>query len=262
MKIQKFFAWLAIAIGSFYFLVPLIATFEFSLRMRRGEYSFDAYRTVFADTTFRDSFSFSLMMAVLTIIFITLLIVPTAYWVRLRLPQLRPVIEFITMLPLVVPAIVIIFGYLRLYNSSSFLPLTATTSGTNLLFLLGLMMLSLPYTYRSIDSAMRTIDVRTLTEAAQSLGAGWSTILFRCIFPNVLSGILSGAFITFAIVIGEFTIPSLLNRPAFGPYLQLIGANKAYEPPALAIIAFAMTWASIALLNLVARFTKHMPAKA
>lgn len=262
MKMQKFFAWLAIAIGSFYFLVPLIATFEFSLRMRRGEYSFDAYRTVFSDAAFRDSFSFSLLMAVLTIVFITLLIVPTAYWVRLRLPQVRPVVEFITMLPLVVPAIVIIFGYLRLYNSSSFLPLTATTSGTNLLFLLGLMMLSLPYTYRSIDAAMSTIDVRTLTEAAQSLGAGWGVILFRCIFPNVLSGILSGAFITFAIVIGEFTIPSLLNRPAFGPYLQLIGANKAYEPPALAIIAFAMTWASIALLNLVARFTKHMPAKA
>ncbi len=262
MKIQKFFAWLAIALGSFYFLVPLIATFEFSLRMRRGEYSFDAYRTVFSDATFRDSFSFSLLMAVLTIACITLLIVPTAYWVRLRLPQVRPVVEFITMLPLVVPAIVIIFGYLRLYNSSSFVPLTATTSGTNLLFLLGLMMLSLPYTYRSIDAAMSTIDVRTLTEAAQSLGAGWGVILFRCIFPNVISGILSGAFITFAIVIGEFTIPSLLNRPAFGPYLQLIGANKAYEPPALAIIAFAMTWASIALLNLVARFTKHMPAKA
>lgn len=262
MKMQNFFAWLAIAIGAFYFLVPLIATFEFSLRMRRGEYTFDAYRTVFSDTTFRDSFSYSLLMAVLTIVFITVLIVPTAYWVRLRLPQMRPVVEFVTMLPLVIPSIVVIFGYLRLYNSSSFLPLTATTSGTNLLFLLGLMMLSLPYTYRSIDAAMRTIDVRTLTEAAQSLGAGWATILLRCIFPNVLSGILSGAFITFAIVIGEFTIPSLLNRPAFGPYLQLIGANKAYEPPALAIIAFAMTWFSIALLNLVARFSKHMPAKA
>ena len=47
-----------------------------------------------------------------------------------------------------------------------------------------------------------------------------------------------GAFLTFAIVIGEFTMASLLNRPAFGPYLQLIGANRAYEPAALAIIAF------------------------
>jgi putative spermidine/putrescine transport system permease protein len=56
-------------------------------------------------------------------------------------------------------------------------------------------------------------------------------------------GVLSGAFLTFAIVIGEFTMASLLNRPAFGPYLQLIGANRAYEPAALAVIAFAITWA-------------------
>ena len=48
-----------------------------------------------------------------------LLVVPTAYWIRLRLPRLRPVVEFITLLPLVIPAIVIVFGYLRLYNSSS-----------------------------------------------------------------------------------------------------------------------------------------------
>ncbi|MGG7519091.1 ABC transporter permease [Allorhizobium undicola] len=262
MKTQKFLAWLAVALGSIYFIVPLIATFEFSLRMRRGEYSFDAYRTVFSDGNFQASFSYSMLMAVITIAVITLLVVPTAYWVRLRLPAMRPVVEFITMMPLVVPAIVIIFGYLRLYNSSSVLPLTGSTTGTDLLFLCGLMTLSLPYTYRSIDAAMRAIDVATLTEAAQSLGAGWGTIMFRCIFPNVLSGVLSGAFITFAIVIGEFTIPSLLNRPAFGPYLQLIGANRAYEPPALAIIAFAMTWASIGLLNIVARFTRPVPAKA
>jgi putative spermidine/putrescine transport system permease protein len=123
------------------------------------------------------------------------------------------------------------------------------------------MTLSLPYMYRSVDTAMRTIDVGTLTEAAQSLGASWPTIMFRCIFPNVMSGVLSGAFITFAIVIGEFTMPALLNRPAFGPYLQLIGANRAYEPPALAIIAFAITWLSMALLQLASRFNKSAPPK-
>jgi putative spermidine/putrescine transport system permease protein len=93
--------------------MPLVATFEFSLRMRRGEYSFDAYRSVFADIQFRETFSYSILMAILTIIIGMLLIVPTAYWVRLRLPQMRPVVEFITLLPLVIPAIVIVFGYLR-----------------------------------------------------------------------------------------------------------------------------------------------------
>jgi putative spermidine/putrescine transport system permease protein len=116
--------------------------------------------------------------------------------------------------------------------------------------------------YRAVDTAMRAIDVRTLTEAAESLGAGWATILFKCIFPNVMSGVLSGAFITLAIVMGEFTMAALLNRPAFGPYLQLVGANRAYEPSALAVIAFSITWLSMGLLQLVSRFHKAAPAKS
>ena len=255
-------AWLAFAVGSLYFIIPLIGTFEFSLRMRRGVYSFDAYASVFSDMEFRATFGYSMMMGVLTIIFGMLLVVPTAYWVRLRLPQLRPVVEFLTLMPLVIPAIVIVFGYLRLYNSSSFLPLTNSTNGTNLLLLFSYMTLSLPYMYRAVDTAMRTIDVATLTEAAESLGAKWPTIMFRCIFPNVMSGVLSGAFITFAIVMGEFTMAALLNRPAFGPYLQFVGANKAYEPSALAVIAFAITWLSMGFLQLVSRLQKTAPVKA
>ena len=262
MNGKKILAWCAVAFGALYFFVPLIATYEFSMRMRRGEYSFDAYRSVFADVQFRDTFSYSILMAVLTIVIGMLLIVPTAYWVRLRLPQMRPVVEFITLLPLVIPAIVIVFGYLRLYNSSSFLPLTGSDRGTDILLIFAFMTLSLPYMYRSVDTSMRAIDVRVLTEAAESLGASWTTIMFRCIFPNVMSGVLSGSFIAFAIVIGEFTMPSLLNRPAFGPYLQLIGANKAYEPPALAMIAFLMTWASMGLINIVSRFQKVARARA
>ena len=253
---QKIGAWIAFLIGAIYFLVPLIGTFEFSLRMRRGEYSFDAYKAVFTDPNFQATFSYSIMLAIMTIIFGVLMVVPTAYWVRLRLPQLRPVIEFITLMPLVIPAIVIVFGYLRIYNSSSWLPFTASTRATDLLLMFGYVTLSLPYMYRAIDTAMRTIDVQTLTEAAQSLGASWYTIMFKVIFPNVMSGVMSGAFITFAIVIGEFTLAALLNRPAFGPYLQLVGANRAYEPAALAIISFGITWLSIILLQLVSRFNK------
>lgn len=262
MKLQKFFAWLAVAIGAIYFIVPLIGTLEFSLRMRRGVYSFDAYASVFSDFNFLYAFGFSMLMALLTIIFGMLLVVPTAYWVRLRLPQIRPFVEFVTLLPLVIPAIVIVFGYLRLYNSSSILPLTGYNLTTNILLVCSYIVLSLPYMYRSVDTAMRTIDVGTLTEAAESLGAKWTTILFKCIFPNVMSGVLSGAFITLAIVMGEFTMAALLNRPAFGPYMQLVGANRAYEPSALAIIALAVTWLSMGLLQLVSRFTNAAPAKA
>jgi putative spermidine/putrescine transport system permease protein len=256
----RIWSWLALAFGLIYFFLPLIGTLEFSLRMRRGEYSFDAYRVVLGDPRFQQTFGFSVMMALLTIVFGVLLVVPTAYWVRLKLPRMRPLLEFVTLLPLVIPPIVIVFGYIRIYNTSSFLPLTGSVFGTNLLLMFGYATLSLPYMYRAVDTGLRTIDIATLTEAAQSLGAGWTTILAKVILPNVLVAVLSGAFLTFAIVIGEFVLAALLNRPAFGPYLQLIGANRAYEPAALAVISFGITWACMGLIQLVTRFSKHNKA--
>lgn len=255
-------AWAALIFGALFFLLPLVGMTEFSLKMRRGVYSFDAYMKVFEDPTFWATFSYSLVLAAATIVVGVVLVVPTAYWVRLKLPQARPVIEFITLLPLVIPAIVIVFGYIRLYNTSSWLPLTGSAVGTDILLTMGYATLALPYMYRAVDTGLRTIDVATLTEAAQSLGAGWFTIMTRIILPNVLVAVLSGAFLTLAIVIGEFTMAALLNRPAFGPFMQLLGANRAYEPPALAVIAFAITWACMGLIQLVTRFSKHERAKA
>ena len=251
---------LILILSALYFVLPLVATFEFSLRKRRGEYSLDAYRAVFEDARFVQSFSYSTVIAVAAILAGVLLVAPTAYWIRLKLPRMRPVVEFITLMPLVIPAIVIVFGYLRLYNSSSWLPFTASARATDLLLVFSYVTLALPYMYRAVDTGLRAIDVRTLTEAAQSLGASWPTILFRIILPNVRSGVLSGAFLTFAIVIGEFTMASLLDRPAFGPYLQNIGANQAYEPSALAIIAFAVTWMCMGLINVFGRSPRDMAA--
>src|SRR6185503_658132 len=135
MRGSRVGSWIAVILGTLYFVVPLVATFEFSLRMRRGVYSFDAYEVVFSDprffpqsidiTQFHDAtFLYSTFAALATIVLGVLLVVPTAYWIQLRLPRLRGVVEFITLLPLVIPAIVIVYGYIRVYNSSSWLPLT------------------------------------------------------------------------------------------------------------------------------------------
>jgi len=245
--------WLVLLLGALYFLVPLLGTFEFSLRYRREGYSVEAYRIVLADPRFQATFGYSTILALCTIVVGVLLVVPTAYWIQLKLPKLRPLVEFVTLLPLVIPAIVLVFGYLRMYNSSSWIPLTGSERTTDLLLTCSYVALALPYMYRAVDTGLRAIDVRTLTEAAQSLGASWATILARVILPNVRVAVLSGAFLTFAIVIGEFTMASLLDRPAFGPYLQLIGANRAYEPSALAIITFAITWACMGLIQLSGR---------
>ena len=251
MKPPRIASIVIVALAALYFLLPLWATFHFSLTMVRGTWSFEAYRVVFADQRFTDTFLFSTVAALATILLGAGLVVPTAYWVRLKLPRLRPLVEFITLLPLVIPPIVLVFGYLRLYNSSSWLPFTATVSGTNVLLVFGYSVLALPYMYRAVDTGLQAIDIRTLTEAAESLGAKRGAILWNVILPNVRPAILSGAFLTFAIVIGEFVLASLLNRPAFGPYLQNVGANRAYEPAALAVISFLVTWACMVLLQVV-----------
>jgi putative spermidine/putrescine transport system permease protein len=246
MRRTSFWPWIWIALGAAYFIVPLAATLQFSLLAKKGEIGFSAYANVFDDAKFFASFAFSFQAALATILISALLIVPTAYWVQLRMPWLRPVIEFLTLLPFVVPAVVLVFGLARTYNRT---PLTDSREGLNLLLIAAYVVLSFPYMYRAIDTGLRAINVRTLTEAAQSLGAGWPTILLRVIFPNVLVALLSGAFVTFAIVMGEFTIASLLAQPAFGPYINLLSSSKVYEPSALAVVSFALTWASIGLIQ-------------
>ncbi|WPE23004.1 ABC transporter permease [Shinella zoogloeoides] len=258
---KRFWSLVAVALGGLYFLLPLAGMVDFSMRMKRGEYSFEAYRIVLADPQFQQTFLYSVGLALLTIVLGILLVVPTAFFVRLKLPGLRPVIEFITLLPLVIPPIVIVFGYIRIYNTSSILPLTGTWWGTNLLLLFGYATLALPYMYRSVDTGLRTIDIASLTEAAQSLGAGWVRILAVVILPNVFVSVLSGAFLTFAIVIGEYVFAALLNVNSFGPYMVWMGSNRAYEPSALAVVAFAITWACMGLIQLFTRFSKFSTAR-
>jgi putative spermidine/putrescine transport system permease protein len=246
MRRASIWSWLWLLIGAIYFLMPLLATLQFSLQAKKGELGLTAYGRVLQDRLFFESFGFSLQTALATILVSALLIVPTAYWVQLRLPRLRPAVELVTLLPLVVPAVVLVFGLSRAYVRT---PLTDSRAGLWVLLVASYVVLSLPYMYRSVDTGLRAINVRALTEAAQSLGAGWPTILLRVIFPNVAGALASGAFITFAIVMGEFTIAALLAQPAFGPYMNLLSSSKVYEPSALAVLSFGLTWGSIALIQ-------------
>jgi putative spermidine/putrescine transport system permease protein len=238
--------WVILILGMIYFFLPLYATFDFSLRALKDQLSFEAYRIIFSDSEFYTNFGYSLMWSALTIFFSLLLVVPTVYWMNLRLPKWRPYVEFITLFPFVVPAVVLIFGLIRLYSPFNLL-------GNPILLIGVYIVLSLPFMYRSVDAGLRAIDVRTLTEAAQSLGASWSITLLKVIFPNLRVSLLSGVFLTFAITIGEFTVASLLSWPSFGVYIRYLGAMRAYEPAALSLISFSLTWGTMGLIQWVAR---------
>lgn len=256
----SWFSWLVVVLGAIYFVSPLVGTFYYSLTAARNQLSFLSYQRAFADPAFLQSFLYSNFLAIATIIVSILLIVPTTYWVHLYLPQLRPVVEAISLLPFVIPAITLVFGYIRVFSKpfslfgiDIFPSLLSTQASTNIVLIAGYTVLSMPYMYRAVDNGLRAIDVRRLTEAAQSLGAGWGTILFRIILPNLRTALLSGALLTFAIVVGELTLATFLGIPAFGPYLQVLGQHKAYEPAALTIVSFLLTWIAMVLISFITR---------
>ena len=218
----------------------------------RAKPTLSAYTNSFADPRFISSLGYSFAIGLITVSLSIALVVPTAYWVRLRAPRLRPIVEFVTLLPFVIPPVVLVFGLIRAYSRPP-LPFTNTDIGSSALLVFAYVVLSLPYMYRAVDSGLRAIDIRTLTEAAQSLGASWFTIIVRIILTNLRVALLSGAFLSLAIVIGEFTMAVYLARPAFGPYLQLLGANRAYEPAAVSLISFGITWLAMIAIAVLGR---------
>ena len=233
-----------LVLGSAYFLIPLLATAQFSLQTKRNHYGFEAYGRILRDPLFRSSLAFSFKLAVFTVIIALCLLVPTAYWVHLKLPRLRPVVEFLTILPFVVPAIVLVVGLLGGFRWTP-----TWFYGGYLLLVAGYVILAYPYVYRSLDAGLRAMDVHTLTEAALSLGAPWRTVLFRVIVPNLRVSILASAFLTVAIVMGEFTMSVLMQFTTFAVYINYVGATQATGAAALSLLSFAITW--IAMLGIL-----------
>jgi putative spermidine/putrescine transport system permease protein len=245
----RIFWWLVFLVGTVYFLIPLLATLAFSLRDVPAS---AAYTDLFSDPQFLSSFGYSFAVGLATIVVSVALVVPTAFWVRLRFPRVRPLIEFITLLPFMVPPVVLVFGLISTYAPPPF-GFTGTDQGSTLLLIAAYVVLSLPYMYRAADTGLSAIDVRTLTEAAQSLGSGWSTILLQVILPNVRVAVLSGAFLTLAIVVGEFTIAIFLARPAFAPFLALLGDKDPFAQSAGALVSFGMTWIAMIIISALGR---------
>lgn len=192
------------------------------------------------------SLAFSFKLAICTLVLGFMLLVPTAYWAHLELPHVRPVIEFFSMMPFVVPPIVLVVGLQRGFRWAPM-----WFRGSELILVFGYVVLTFPYVYRSLDAGLRGVDVRTLTEAAQSLGASWSTLVLRVIAPNLRSSLLSVAFLTLAIVMGEFTMGLMLQFTTYAVYMSYVWESRATSAAALSVLSFAITWSAMLAILLV-----------
>ncbi|GAB0114538.1 ABC transporter permease [Acidisoma sp. C75] len=228
--------WIIIALGAVFFFVPLIVTGIFSLWEGGHRYGFSAYGAMLHAPGFWSSLFLSLRLAAETILLSFVLLLPAMIFVHLKAPKLKPLFEFISNLPFVIPAIALIDGLTTLYTGPSWLISTPNYLVIPYFFL------ALPYAYRSIEVGLSTLDLRTLTEAGQSLGAGWGEIIFLVLLPNLRPALVGAVLLTLTIVIGEFTFASVLLFHTFAVFINDTGQNAITEAAALSVFSFLLTW--------------------
>jgi putative spermidine/putrescine transport system permease protein len=246
---QRAFRWVVVVVLGVFFLLPLYAMVEFSTRDSTTWptlVDWPKLSSTYPDLT--EGILASLEQAALTALLMLVLLVPTAIWVRLRLPRVRRIVEFLCLLPLTIPAIVLVVGLAPVYAWVSYF-----LGESSLTLVFAYTILVLPYAYRAIDAGLAAIDVRTLAEAARSLGSGWPTVMWRVVLPNIRSSVMSAAFLTVALVLGEYTIASLLNRTNLQVAINLVGKSSATMSVAVSLAALALAFVLLMVLSLFGR---------
>jgi putative spermidine/putrescine transport system permease protein len=204
-----------------YFLIPLYAAVRFA--------GFKAFTQVIGYQQFGPAFTLSLRLALIATVLTLVLMVPTTVYVHLRLPRVRRVMEAITILPIVIPPIVLIIGVLKVAPGSLL--------GSPNLLGLEYVILAMP-----LDAGLRSFDVKTLVEASNSLGAGWPATLWRVVIPNLRTAMVSATVLTIALVLGEYTMASLDNFQTFPVWIVNFEQNSGPVAEAASLLALFVTW--------------------
>lgn len=218
--------WRRFVIGfvGLYLMVPLYSMFDFSTKpfaIADSGRNLRAWRIIPSQPDLGIAVLRSLITAGIVMMLILFMIVPTVIWVQLKLPKLVRPLELLCLLPLAIPAIVIVVGIAPLYR---WISINLSESPITLAGVYS--MLILPYTYRSLSAALDAVDIHTLAEAAQTLGASTFRMISGVIMPTIRTGIINGSFIAIALVLGEFTISNILNFKTFQVVIAQIGRTS------------------------------------
>ena len=255
--------YVVLAILGLYFLVPIAASVWFTIRDRgRGTLTARYYTGIPGAEGFAEAFTRSLVLAVLTVVLALLLMVPTVVLVNLRLPRLRITVEVLTLMPLVLPPIALVVGvrsvlswapdyFLNTPLAEAFFAIQEPSLPWILVFVY--VVLALPFVYRALDAGVRGADLRTLTEAARNLGASWPRVLVSVVLPVLRTSVLNAAFLTFALVLGEFTIANILGYETFPMWILRIGGSLPQLSVAVSVLSLLITWALLLLISALDR---------
>jgi putative spermidine/putrescine transport system permease protein len=236
MRIANLPLMLALTIAGLFVLFPLGSATEFSLRTpATGGHGLANYVWFFTAPDFGHYLWISFILAVSAAGILLVLLVPTAVWLNLGGSKVRPFVEFITLLPLVIPVVALAIG------AQTSLPEFAQTNEFVLAFMYAV--LALPYAYRTLDTGLKAVPLRTITEAARGLGAGWFRTIIQVVTPVIRSTVLASLFMTLALSLGEFTLTSLLHWDTFTTWVTTMSQSNILGAIALSVFSLVAVFA-------------------
>jgi putative spermidine/putrescine transport system permease protein len=240
------FRYVVFTVFGLFFLLPLLALLRFSLEGNTlGTWSAAAWKQIVSyqgPPPLLSAVEITLELGVLTSVVTLALLVPTMIWIRLRVQWISRTFEFLCTLPLTIPAIVLVVGLAPVYNKIRHFELSA------LMLFWAYVILALPYAYRALSAGLNSMDVKTLSEAARSLGARWFTVMFRVIAPNMWQAILNALLLSAALALGEFTIAYTLLYTNLQVELFSISRNTPNASVIFSTSLAALIFAFILLL--------------
>ncbi|WP_432136974.1 MULTISPECIES: ABC transporter permease [unclassified Streptomyces] len=252
--------WAVFGPAALYFLLPLAASAVFTVDVPGQGITFDAYTRILGADGFAAGLTLSLELAAATIALVLVLVVPAMVALRLGAPRLRPVVEVVCSLPLVVPPIAFVAGWVTVLRWGpehlSRTPLFRTFVAIQnpkfpFVLVMAYVVMALPFVYRALDAGLRAIDVRVLVEAARSCGANRSAALVRAVLPNLRGALLNASFLTLALVLGEFTVAQLLGYQPFAVWIVTVSGSQAQMSVAVSVLSLLVTWALLLALAAV-----------
>ena len=213
--------WLSAGVLYFaYVLVPVLLIFAgsfgekwFGTLFPTG-FTLSWYRDLFSKVMYVRAMTMSLLVASLTVAVNGVIGICAVYAVSvLHRKWLRRTFDFIILLPIAIPPVVMGLGLVQAFNWQSF-----SLVGTWQLLLGAHVVYTLPFMLRPIMANMEMLGWSTLEEAGLSLGATPLFLAGRVLVPNLLPGLLSGAIMTFAMSLGEFQLAVMVTGSASQTY--------------------------------------------
>lgn len=178
------------------------------------------YADVLRDGYFHAIFVRTFGMAALVTLLCIAIGVPEAYVLSRLSPSWRAVSMVIVLGPLLISVVVRTLGWAVLFGSEGVINKALLFSGlveapVKLMFtftgvVIALVHVLVPFMVLAVWASLQKLD-RATEHAAESLGAGFLTVLRRIVFPQVIPGVLSGGLIVFALAASAFATPAIIG---------------------------------------------------